>query len=73
MGVLDSAMPSTKPLLHIVMDQELIDRIDDFRFANRFPSRAATVKWLIEQSLASGARPSPSTRSDSAPQDQEGE
>ena len=50
-------MPSDKPLLHIVMDQALIDRIDDFRYENRFPSRAAAVKWLIERSLDRGERP----------------
>lgn len=50
-------MPSNKPLLHIVMDQELIDRIDNFRFENRFPSRAAAVKWLIEWALAQEVKP----------------
>jgi len=49
-------MPSTKPLLHIVMAQELIDRIDDFRFAHRYPSRAAAIKALIEAGLQAYAK-----------------
>ncbi len=44
-------MPSTKPLINLVMDPELVERIDDFRFANRFPSRAAAIKWLLTWAL----------------------
>lgn len=44
-------MPSEKPLLHIVFEPELLERVDDFRFANRFPSRAAAVKWLLTWAL----------------------
>ena len=44
-------MPSTKPLINLVMDPKLVERIDDFRFANRFPSRAAAIKWLLNWAL----------------------
>lgn len=44
-------MPSTKPVLNLIMEPELIERIDDFRFANRFPSRAAAIKWLLTWAL----------------------
>ena len=44
-------MPSTKPLVTLVMEPALIERIDDFRFAQRFPSRAATIKWLLTWAL----------------------
>lgn len=44
-------MPSTKPLINLVMEPELIERIDDFRFARRFPSRAAAMKWLLTWAL----------------------
>lgn len=44
-------MPSTKPFISFVADPEFIKRIDDWRFANRYPSRAAAIKALIEQSL----------------------
>ena len=44
-------MASTKPLVHLVLDQEIIDRIDDFRFTKRFPSRSAAMKWLLTWAL----------------------
>lgn len=44
-------MPSDKPFLSFIVDDALLKRIDDFRFANRFPSRSATVKWLIDWAL----------------------
>ena len=44
-------MPSGKPLLHIVMDLELLARIDDYRYVNRIPSRSETVRRLVEQAL----------------------
>lgn len=45
-------MPSKKPLLTLVMDPDLIKRLDDFRYERRFPSRAAAIKWLLEWALA---------------------
>jgi hypothetical protein len=50
-------MPSQKPLLHLVMDQALIDKIDHFRFEERFPSRAAAVTWLLEWAMEHNAKP----------------
>lgn len=50
-------MPSKDPLIQLNMAPDLIRRIDDFRFANRFPSRAAAIKWLIERGLAAGLKP----------------
>jgi hypothetical protein len=45
-------MPSDKPLLNFVVDPEFLKRLDDFRFKNRFASRAAAIKWLLEWALA---------------------
>lgn len=53
-------MPSKRPLLHILMEQSLIDRLDDFRFEHRFTSRAAAVIWLLEWAL--GQKPAPPAR-----------
>lgn len=50
--------PVEKPLVHLVMDEAFIERIDDFRFANRFPSRAAAIKWLLDAALKQGLKPS---------------
>lgn len=55
-------MPSEKPLLNFVIDQDLLDRIDEFRYDNRFPSRAAAIKWLLDWALKQN--PSPRTESD---------
>lgn len=48
-------MATDKPLVHLTMEPELIRRIDDFRYANRFPSRAAAIKFLIEEALKAQA------------------
>ncbi|MFO7295996.1 MAG: hypothetical protein C0P72_008230 [Clostridia bacterium] len=45
-------MATKKPILNFVVDPDLLRRIDDFRFQNRFDTRAAAVKWLIEWALA---------------------
>lgn len=50
-------MPSDKPLVHLVMDPDLIKRLDDFRFTHRFQSRAAAIKWLLEAALDRGLHP----------------
>ena len=37
--------------LHFIIPEDLLKRIDDFRFKNRFTSRAAAILWLIEEAL----------------------
>src|SRR5437016_11212464 len=44
-------MPRTGPILNFVVDDELIRRLDDFRYTRRFPSRAAAVKALLRWAL----------------------
>lgn len=44
-------MPSEKPYLSFVVDPELLQRLDDFRFKNRFGSRAEAIKWLLAFAL----------------------
>lgn len=44
-------MGTKKPILNFVVDQDLLQRIDDFRFQNRFDTRAASVKWLLDWAL----------------------
>lgn len=55
-------MPSDNPLVQFVIDHGMLQRIDDFRFANRFPSRAAAIKWLLDKGLAAGLKPSDDER-----------
>lgn len=49
--------PSKLPLLHFVAESDLIQRLDDYRFTHRFPSRAAAIKWLLEWALAQNPAP----------------
>ena len=35
-----------------VIEQDLIDRIDDYRFDNRINSRSEAVRRLLEEALA---------------------
>lgn len=40
-------MPTEKPRYTITVDEELLKRIDDFRFENRYVSRSAATLDLI--------------------------
>jgi len=40
-----------KPLLNFLVESELLKRVDDFRFKQRFGSRAAAIKWLLDWAL----------------------
>ena len=42
-----NTMPTDKPRYTIIVDEEMLKKIDDFRFENRFPSRSAATLELI--------------------------
>jgi hypothetical protein len=45
-------MPSSdKPYLNFVIEPRLLNRVDDFRYKHRFPTRAAAIKWLLAWAL----------------------
>ena len=44
-------MPSNKPRFTVVCDEELLKRIDDFRFENRYTSRTSAAIELINRGL----------------------
>jgi hypothetical protein len=44
-------MSSDKPFLSFLVDPELLKRLDDWRFKNRFATRAAAIKWLLDWAL----------------------
>ena len=44
-------MPTEKPRFTVIVDDELLKRIDDFRFENRYPSRSAATLDLIHLGL----------------------
>lgn len=44
-------------MIHMRMEGPLLRRIDDFRFNNRFPTRAAAIKWLLDWALKQNPTP----------------
>lgn len=44
-------MPTEKPRYTVIVDEELLREIDDFRFENRYPSRSAATLELIRLGL----------------------
>lgn len=40
-------MPTEKPRITVVVDDEMLHQIEDFRFENRYPSRSAAMVELI--------------------------
>ena len=55
---------SRETRLQIMLDDAELAAIDDYRFQNRIPSRAAAVRQLLRLGMqASGAEPNPRMRS----------
>ena len=46
-----------KQYLNFIADGGLLTRLDDFRYANRFPTRAAAIKWLLDAALKAKLKP----------------
>ena len=44
-------MPTEKPRYTVIVDDELLKKIDDFRFENRYTSRSAATIDLIKLGL----------------------
>jgi len=44
-------MPTEKPKILLTLDENLLKRIDDFRFENRFNTRSEAIRRLIEEGL----------------------
>lgn len=49
-------MPTEKPKIILVMEENLLTRIDDFRFENRVNSRSEAIRQLIEAGLEAAAK-----------------
>ena len=47
-------MTNNKSILNFTIEETLLKRIEDFRFKNRFATRAAAVKWLLDWALRQG-------------------
>ncbi len=44
-------MPKDEKLVHILLPMELVNKIDDYRFDQRFESRSAAVRYLLEYAV----------------------
>ena len=44
-------MPSNKPKVLLILDEDLLERIDDYRYENRIPARNEAIRRLIDESL----------------------
>ena len=44
-------MPTEKPKILFVADNELVDRLDDYRFENRINSRSEAIRRLLDEAL----------------------
>ena len=58
-------MPTEKPRYTIIVDDELLRQIDDFRFENRFPSRSAATLDLIRRGIEQLRKEQETSRKDS--------
>ncbi len=45
-------MPTDKPVINIIIDEELLKRIEEYRYSNHIPSRTEAIRKLIESGLA---------------------
>jgi len=54
------AKPRKKPgsVVLLIMDSypDLLKRVDDFRFENRFESRSEAIRWLLDFALKNNPR-----------------
>ena len=44
-------MPKKKPIITLIVDEELMERINDFRFGNRIDTKSEALRLLIERGL----------------------
>jgi metal-responsive CopG/Arc/MetJ family transcriptional regulator len=44
-------MPTEKPKIIFVADDDLLNRLDDFRFDNRINTRSEAIRRLLDEAL----------------------
>ena len=50
-------MDGDRKQVHVLLDEGLLRRLDDYRFAHRFASRTDAIRWLLDWSLAQNPKP----------------
>lgn len=44
-------MPTEKPKIIFVADNDLLKRLDDFRYSNRIPTKSEAIRRLLQEAL----------------------
>ena len=44
-------MATKNPKILITLNEKLIDRLDDYRYENRIPSRSEAIRKLLDEAL----------------------
>jgi hypothetical protein len=53
----DWRMAGTDKMINIGFSPELLERIEDFQFANRFKTRVEAIRWLVGAALDKKLKP----------------
>lgn len=48
-----------KQIVNLPLEPDLLAEVDEFRWAHRFPSRIAALKWLVTSRLEEKPTPKP--------------
>jgi hypothetical protein len=48
--------------VNVLFDKKAIQRLDDFRFKYRFPSRTEAIRWLVDWALRQQPKPPADSR-----------
>jgi metal-responsive CopG/Arc/MetJ family transcriptional regulator len=53
MGLLDliRIMPTKQPVVTMIFPKELLERVEDYRYENRIPTRTEALRQLLEKGL----------------------
>jgi metal-responsive CopG/Arc/MetJ family transcriptional regulator len=44
-------MPTKQPVITMIFPEELLQRVEDYRYENRIPSRTEAIRQLLEKGL----------------------
>ena len=44
-------MPTNKPIVSILLDEETLKKIEDFQFNNRFRNRSAAIVFVLHEGM----------------------
>jgi len=44
-------MPTKQPVVTMIFPEELLKRVEDYRYENRIPSRTEAIRQLLEKGL----------------------